>query len=74
MEETRKFDTIIVGAGPSGIFCAYKMMKLNPNLKIVMFEKGSEIEHRICPKRTTGKCVHCRSRNFFRWKVNTCFF
>lgn len=61
MEETRKFDTIIVGAGPSGIFCAYKMMKLNPNLKIVMFEKGSEIEHRICPKRTTGKCVHCKN-------------
>lgn len=54
-----KYDVIIVGAGPSGVFCAYKLIKSNPNLKIIMFEKGSCIEKRICPKRTTGKCVHC---------------
>ena len=54
-----KYDVIIVGAGPSGIFCAYKMITNNPKLKILMLEKGNSIENRICPKRKTGKCVHC---------------
>lgn len=53
------FDIIIVGCGPSGIFCAYKLINENPNLKILMLEKGNSIENRICPKRTTGKCVNC---------------
>lgn len=53
------YDTIIVGAGPSGIFCAYKLKNKNPNLKILMLEKGNKIEERVCPKRKTGQCVHC---------------
>lgn len=53
------YDVIIVGAGPSGIFCAYKLISNNPNLKILMLEKGNSIENRICPKRKSGKCVHC---------------
>lgn len=54
-----KYDVIIVGAGPSGIFCAYKLISENSNLKILMLEKGNSIEKRICPKRKTGKCVNC---------------
>ena len=53
------YDVIIVGAGPSGIFCAYKLITERPFLKILMVEKGNPIEQRICPKRTTGKCVGC---------------
>lgn len=59
----KNYDVIIVGAGPSGIFCAYKLIKENPNLSIIMFEKGNPIEKRICPKRTTGKCVNCNLCN-----------
>ena len=58
-----KYDVIIVGAGPSGIFCAYKLIKNNPNLHILMIEKGNSIEKRICPKRTCGKCVNCNPCN-----------
>lgn len=43
------YDVIIVGAGPAGIFCAYELTILNPNLKILLVEKGHNIYHRRCP-------------------------
>jgi uncharacterized FAD-dependent dehydrogenase len=56
----QKYDVIIMGAGPSGIFCAYELIKQNENLKILMVEKGRPIEKRMCPKRTTKQCVGCK--------------
>ena len=35
-----KYDVIIIGAGPSGIFCAYELLKEKPDLKVRMIEKG----------------------------------
>lgn len=55
-----KYDVIIIGAGPSGIFCAYELIRSNPDMKILMIEKGRAIESRNCPKRTTKKCVGCK--------------
>ena len=55
-----KYDVIIVGAGPSGIFCAYELKEKRPDLKILMIEKGRAIENRQCPKRKTKKCVNCQ--------------
>ena len=57
------YDVIIVGAGPSGIFCAYELITKNPSLKVLMLEKGNDIKNRICPKRKTGICVHCKPCN-----------
>lgn len=55
-----KYDLIIVGAGPAGIFCAYELIKNKPSSKILIVEKGHPIEKRVCPKRTNGgKCVNC---------------
>ena len=34
------YDVIIVGAGPGGIFSAYELTLLNPELKIAIFEAG----------------------------------
>ena len=51
---------IIVGAGPSGIFCAYELIKQKPELKVLMIEKGRRIENRECPKRRTKECVGCQ--------------
>lgn len=53
-------DVVIIGAGPSGIFCAYELIKERPDLKILMIEKGRPIEKRVCPKRTTKTCVGCK--------------
>ena len=50
------FDVIIIGAGPSGIFCAYELSQKKPDLRILMIEKGRRIEDRSCPKEKQ-KCV-----------------
>ena len=39
-----KYDVIIVGAGPGGIFSAYELTKKNPSLKVAVFEKGYSLE------------------------------
>lgn len=44
-----KYDVIIVGAGPGGIFSAYELCKMNPELKIGVFEAGHALEKRKCP-------------------------
>ena len=54
------YDVIIIGAGPSGIFCAYELLAKKSDLNILMIEKGRSIEKRMCPKRTTKKCVGCK--------------
>ncbi|MFR6333094.1 MAG: NAD(P)-binding protein, partial [Eisenbergiella sp.] len=53
MNEMNQADVIIIGAGPSGIFCAYELIKEHPDMKILMIEKGRPSEKRVCPKRTT---------------------
>lgn len=55
-----RYDVIIIGAGPSGIFCAYELINEKPDLKILMIEKGRRIEERQCPKRKTKVCVGCQ--------------
>lgn len=54
-----KYDVIIIGAGPGGIFCAYELMEKRKDLKVLMIEKGRSIEKRNCPKRITKQCVGC---------------
>ena len=50
MKSGEYFDVIIIGAGPSGIFCAYELIKEKPELNILMIEKVRPIEKRVCPK------------------------
>lgn len=54
------YDVIIIGAGPSGIFCAYELIHSKPGLKVLLLEKGRRIEQRECPKRKTKVCVGCK--------------
>ncbi len=59
-----KYDVIIVGAGPGGIFAAYELTKQNPDLKIAVFEAGHALEKRKCPidgdkVKTCIKCKNC---------------
>lgn len=57
------YDVIIVGAGPSGIFTALELKKLNPRKDILILEKGNSIDRRVCPKRKTGECINCKPCN-----------
>ncbi len=43
------YDVIVVGAGPSGYMCAYGLAKGNPNLRILVIDRGREISKRNCP-------------------------
>ena len=58
-----KYDVIIVGAGPAGIFTAMELVKNNSTKKILLVEKGKAIEDRKCPKSQTRKCVGCKPCN-----------
>lgn len=60
METFNRADVIIIGAGPSGIFSAYELIKEKPDMKILIIEKGRPIEKRVCPKRKTKVCVGCK--------------
>lgn len=57
---SKKYDVIIIGAGPGGIFCAYELLEQKKDLHILMIEKGRSIEKRQCPKRTTKQCIGCK--------------
>ena len=58
-----KYDVIIVGAGPGGIFSAYELMKKKPELKVAVFEKGYSLEKRKCPidGDKVKSCIKCKS-------------
>ncbi len=55
-----KYDVIIIGAGPAGIFTALELIRKNAGKKILMIEKGKPVDQRHCPKAETGKCMNCK--------------
>lgn len=54
----KKYDVIIVGAGPTGIFSSYEFTLKAPQLKILLIDKGNDIYHRNCPI-LNGKLKMC---------------
>lgn len=56
----QKYDVIIVGAGPSGIFCAYELIQAKKAKSVLLIEQGKNIKKRACPIAKTKKCLHCK--------------
>lgn len=55
------YNVAIIGAGPAGIFSALEIIKLRPEWKVILIEKGQKIEKRKCPIREgSPKCVNCK--------------
>ena len=53
------YDVVIVGAGPAGIFAALELAK--QQVKVLMIEKGKDIDQRVCISRTQKKdCMNCK--------------
>lgn len=57
-----KYDVIIIGAGPGGIFAAYELMKQRAELKVAVFEAGYPLEKRKCPVdgKKVKTCISCK--------------
>ncbi len=57
------YDVLIIGAGPGGIFSAYELVKLKPDLKIAIFDAGHELSKRHCPidGDKIKSCIGCKS-------------
>ncbi len=55
------YDVIIIGAGPGGIFSAYELSSLRPDMKIAVLELGKPLDQRHCPidGEKIQKCIGC---------------
>lgn len=58
-----RYDVIIIGAGPGGIFAAYELVKKAPELKVAVFEAGNPLEKRKCPidGKKIKSCINCKT-------------
>ncbi len=57
-----KYDVVIIGAGPGGIFSAYELNKLLPEKKIAVIEAGNPLQKRKCPidGKKIKSCIGCK--------------
>ena len=56
----KKYDLIIVGAGPSGLFTAYELITKNKDLKVTILDEGRVVKTRVCPMNKKGiPCQNC---------------
>ena len=56
-----KYDVVIIGAGPGGIFTAYELAAADRALKIAVLELGRPLDKRKCPidGKKIKSCVGC---------------
>lgn len=71
-----KYDVVIIGAGPAGIFTALELVRNGSDKKILMVEKGKPVDKRHCPKAETGKCMNLQAELHDHYRIfrSRCIF
>lgn len=56
----RDYDVVVIGAGPAGLIAARQIKEIRPRLKVIIIDKGPDIDKRECPVKQGSRCVSCR--------------
>ncbi len=59
----KNYDVAIIGGGIGGLMTAHRLTTSNPNLNVVIYEKGMPLNKRVCPIVTkhAKSCINCKS-------------
>ncbi|MBN2251933.1 MAG: NAD(P)/FAD-dependent oxidoreductase [Candidatus Altiarchaeota archaeon] len=53
-----KYDVVIIGSGPAGMFAAYELLR-DKTLSVLIIDEGRDIKDRRCPMKETIQCARC---------------
>ena len=68
-----KYDVLIIGAGPSGLFCAHELLKAR-NVNVAIVDIGKSYSMKSCPLKDNKKCVHCKPCSTLTGEGGSAFF
>lgn len=60
--EREKYNVVIIGGGIGGLMCAYRLVQNQPELSVLILERGKSLEDRSCPilDGKVKKCIKCK--------------